>query len=56
MTAEDKFKPQPPLVIDKWQYAQMYHYDKRLISLNIEEDFDVSQARALRDWLNKVLP
>lgn len=63
VTKEETFRQAPPLDMPlrysdgtyNVQIAECYPHHITLVSIR-DADLDVAQARALRDWLNKVLP
>lgn len=52
-----RFKRQPPLMMNGFEYAEVASAAKVIFIGGSEEQdtFDVKEATALRDWLNKVL-
>lgn len=56
LTKEEQFRPADGI---NWGFFNAYIDPRGFVSLEDELHFfrlDVSEARALRDWLNKVIP
>lgn len=55
LTKDERFKLAPSIRLNRMKDVWIGHSEK-FIYIGNEDGLSVAEARALRDWLNKVLP